>query len=264
MGRAGASRRSAPIDKPGWRRSSRRQAVCPGEAGAHLLVDLVDRAAADRVVGMVLDQIAPRLPELAPAIRPAGHAGQRARWLGVAFQRGLAGVVGLLDPHPRREDARQHGESLRRAQLAAHDRNLLDVAQRFAHGCNVVRQRAMDHLGAPAQALVGPGDQLRQLGLGHHVVRTIQEQQVGRGRVRREQVDLELDHAREGIRRSGRPGQVAIPRPDKDRQHPRAVGGFPQQRGRRGGQPALQRGGFNPTPARICGSWLMCPNGSGV
>ncbi len=79
------------------------------EARAHLPVYLVDAAAAYGVVGMVLEQEFPCVVEEPLGIlTPEREVRVREQWLQHVGERRLRFVVGLLDRHPRRPDARQY------------------------------------------------------------------------------------------------------------------------------------------------------------
>jgi hypothetical protein len=89
------------------------------EALAHVVVDLVDRAAADRVVRVVAQQLAPGEPQLPARMPEAGSREERQRAQGLgARQLPLAALVRLLQVHARGVDPAQHVRLRPAGQLA--------------------------------------------------------------------------------------------------------------------------------------------------
>ncbi len=87
------------------------------EAVAHVAVDLVHAAAADGIVGMVLEEVFPGQREILQVGLPAAHARHEGGRFGPVFKQGLALVVGFLEGIPRGE--RMHDEILAAAAAGA-------------------------------------------------------------------------------------------------------------------------------------------------
>jgi hypothetical protein len=58
----------------------------PAEASGHILVDGVDAAAADRVVGVILEEVFPGLPDESPRVGRAEGVGDSGEGLGILLQ----------------------------------------------------------------------------------------------------------------------------------------------------------------------------------
>ena len=151
------------------------------EALGHVGVGLVDRTAADRVVRVVAQQLAPGVAQLAqgiPGTRPGQHR-ERPQRLGL-LQRALAALVVLLERHAGRVDTAQHVQARAAAELA---REHGQVSRRPRDRRRVVREpRDLDVEVGPARAQVG--HDLGQVVLQVGVVDAVAEEHVAERRVR--------------------------------------------------------------------------------
>ena len=172
-----------------------------GEADEDLRGDLVGGAAADRVVGRVLDHPAPREREELRGPRTAVQCRER---LGVALEPALGAGGGRLDVDPRGRDVHQDvragaGAHLSRPRRGGRRRA---VAQRGAERREldphavVLRVRALDHV-----------DELRErrlvVGAVHREHRVVAEERPHR-------LDQRVDRVAELVRRDQEVGGVAV------------------------------------------------------
>ena len=91
-------------------------------ASEHLFVDGVLRAPADRVVCLVLQQLAPREPERRPFVGETEHAAERRPRLGPSVERRLARAVAQLEIGARRPHRREQVRDTTPEQLAVERR----------------------------------------------------------------------------------------------------------------------------------------------
>jgi hypothetical protein len=196
-----------------------RELGAAGEAGVHLAVHLVLRAAADGVVRVVLEQRAPRRVERRALVRGAERVTERGPRLGPAEQRLLGAPVGELEVEPGRPHARQQVGCARAEQLTGE----CGAVARVDRVHQVVEQSAHDHA-------TGPLRQRRRdlpgVVVGEHVVDAVHEQ-------RRRALDRPetVEHPEQpvdrllGVAREHRGGEVAASQ--LVREHPAAVGREP-------------------------------------
>ena len=195
---------------------------------------LVHAAAADRVVGLVLQEQTPGAVEqprlgggevrLRAAWAGAGRrlpppfaqaltqqAGPDAERLRPACQELLAGEGALFDPHARGEDAGEHVRLLAAAELAPAPGQGRPPVELRLHLVEELGQAAVDHL-AIGQAVVGGADEAGQLSLGRDVVGAPHHQQRARLGAGLKEPPDRLDLGGEGLllHREGRADAVAI------------------------------------------------------
>ncbi len=160
--------------------------LAPVEAGDHLPMHLIHRAATDGVVGVVLQKVSPGLVHEGRQFWGFGlqAGGDGREGFSPSLQQRLAGVVVLLDPHPGREDTGQQVGALRGAELALDGGQWgFALAQFIAHGGQVAPQGRMDDTGI-RQSGVGRRQQPGKVGPRSHMVGALHGQDVRGGNVR--------------------------------------------------------------------------------
>ena len=211
-----------------------------GEAGLHLLVDLVAGAGADGIVGMVLHELLPGIQEQVAVIPAAVQLGQQADRLGDPLQKVLDVMVPLLDIHVGGGGADERAGS--GGELAVdlplvHGKGIPVGAD----GLDIVLEVGLHH-GHLVLDLVCQGDDLAQIRLHGLVVTAVHAQQVirqskagGRGRDPRQPLP-------QGIGVGGELHGVAVPAREQDPHDLGAVGGAPDELG--GGDAVLSDDGI--------------------
>ncbi len=208
------------------------------EADLHCPVHLVGGTPADGVVGMILQQQAPRLAEEARRIGTVVLKVEvRREGLGARHERGLGGVVLLLEirttgAHPRQDVVQPAAEELAAIDPARYRgglqrRQVVGEASRSDLGCRERGPQRREHL--------------RQLRLEREVIAPVVEQ----GNPRRTPLAHLREQPRHALHRqsglhaargadvlvpleSQRPG-VAVAAPLMHGEHPAAVGGLPDE-----------------------------------
>ena len=182
-----------------------------GEPGEDLVHHRVLRAAADRVVGRVVDDATPG--ELEQAVRPR-LAMQRGPRLGVALERPFRARRGHLDVDPGRGDVHQHVCPRRRPELAGPERRdgrigLIRVRGGLIERLDVTRQ-GLD----PDHDVIAPGvglvDDAGQGGGGHRVIGPVHGEDRPVAVEGSARVDIPPDLLRQPVRDREEIGAVAI------------------------------------------------------
>ncbi len=211
------------------------------EAGSHLFVDLVYGAAADGVVGPVLEEELPGLAQeglvgwasarLAVLhVQQVGPGGQR---LGVAGQQVLALLVTLLDPHPRREDAGEDVRALAGAEFALEAREAPPVGGRVlgqlpAYRLDDHRVVAVGEVGVVEQ-LVGGAQDVSEIFLGVKVVEAVGNEDVAGGGQGLERPPQAAEEVAQPLRLGGQVSGDAVAEGQVQHQDLGAVRGPPQE-----------------------------------
>ncbi len=111
------------------------------ESIAHVDMHLVDRASANRVVGMILNFGPPRhFEERVEAGAAPERVGKRGERIGVTLERAAIFKVALLDPGARGGNSRQQMRAQGRAQFPAMPRSA--VERKIGESAHVVLERA--------------------------------------------------------------------------------------------------------------------------
>jgi hypothetical protein len=209
-------------------RSLERELARGVEARAHLLVHLVARAAADRVVRVIGEQLAPRSAQPGALVRRAEQRADRGPRLRPRAQLALGRAVRELDPGARRPHAEEQRRRLRSDQLAAVHGSLR--GRRLDRGDEVLEQRA---LYGEARRHRDALREVRGARVGRRVVDAVQEQDrlLSRERGELERALADRSGGLVGIRAHVARG-VEITLAQLAREHCAAVGRLPVELGR--------------------------------
>jgi hypothetical protein len=194
------------------------------EADVDLVVHRVDRAAADRVVRVVLERDAPRVVEHGAARVAAREREPRGERLDVRGERAVVREVGALLPDPGRRAARKERRAEPRAQLAA--------VQRAIRGRLGARaRRELDQRADLERGVRDSGERglerRRQTRLRLDVIAPVHQQEGRDARGRREERDVALEPRAERRRLERERDGVAVAVPQVHRRESRAVGRLP-------------------------------------
>ncbi len=224
-----------------------RHLLGPGEARLHLLVHGVNAAAADGVVGVVLEQLGPGHTQQVILVWHARLPGEQRGGLHVAGEQVLQLEVALLEVQARREGSRQQGRVAGPAQLATVLRQPPGEARFQGGEVAVVRGEE------PGAFLsVQRGHRNGELRLGPGMIRTRGQQDLGRlappGQVPTHPAQL----SGRLLRIPGEPRAQAIPQRVLVGQHPLAAGRPPPEQLRFSRRivagPPGKDGGVDPLP----------------
>ena len=200
-----------------------------GEAGLHLLVDLVAGAGADGIVGVVLHELLPCVQEQILLVLAAAQVRQDGHGLGHPLQQVLGVVVHLLDVHVSRggtdEGAGACGELT--VDLALVDGEAVFVG---SDGLQVVLEVGLLDLHLVLQG-VGQLDGGLKVGLDGLVVTAVHAQQMGGEGEAGGGGDEACQAVAEGVLLGGKLHGVAVPAREHDGHDLRAVRSPPDQLG---------------------------------
>src|SRR5579884_882446 len=153
---------------------------------------LVNRTAADGVVGLVLEQVFPGEVEEIGWVRLAETRSDSGVGFGVTLQQGFAGVIALLEMNAGGGDAGKESleppAAVAMPQFAGHG---FEFGMGRADGGDELRQRAVNGADLAGHTLVDDGDDLRRAGLREDMVYAVHPEQMIRVRTLRQRLLVE-------------------------------------------------------------------------